>query len=276
MPSERDISRLLAARENGECEVKTLAGFIDVLTPSVLYEVKTASGWKGALGQVLSYGKYYPDRKLKLYLYGKTSGEQKQLIKEQCAAHNVGVEWHREPRPDEPTPATVAAPIVDSIKLNLSVIDEYNNKAMSNINIVAPTTPIEQNVLDGYLDQAIAVFDALLGNGLTLTLQYAFRGERIKLTRTRPSIYGKPIMHRLHISIMPSTRFLFSVSLPGIRAQLSNGYQISPDTNYAEATQTPEMVALRELILHPDFCWMSGRGEPAVKVMKIMRQVVKQ
>lgn len=58
MPSERDISRLLAARESGECEVKTPAGFIDVLTPKVLYEVKTVSGWKGALGQVLAYGKY--------------------------------------------------------------------------------------------------------------------------------------------------------------------------------------------------------------------------
>lgn len=68
MPSERDISRLLAARMGGECEVKTPAGFIDVLTPTKLYEVKEASGWKGALGQALAYGRYYPNHKLRLYL----------------------------------------------------------------------------------------------------------------------------------------------------------------------------------------------------------------
>lgn len=281
MPLERDISRNLAAREGGKCEIKTPAGYIDVLTPSVLYEVKEARSWKGALGQVLSYGKYYPTHKLKLYLYGEATGKQKLLIKEQCAAHNVGVEWHREPEPDEPSPLPRAvAPILNGIKLRLSVVDEYQNKATSTINIVAPTTPIERNVLDNYIDQALVVFDALLGNELTLTLQYTFDGERIKLVRTRPTICGKPVMYRLHISMMARTEngfsFPFSVSLPGIRVQMSNGYKLFSDANYAGATELPEMVALRELILHPQFCWMSGRNEPAIKVMKILRQYVKR
>jgi hypothetical protein len=38
--NERAISKQLAQRENGQCEVRTPVGFVDVLTPKVIYEVK--------------------------------------------------------------------------------------------------------------------------------------------------------------------------------------------------------------------------------------------
>lgn len=39
---ERDIAQALAEREGGQCEVRTPAGNIDVLTPRYVYEVKVA------------------------------------------------------------------------------------------------------------------------------------------------------------------------------------------------------------------------------------------
>jgi hypothetical protein len=46
----------------GSREVATPAGFIDILTPTHLIEVKYSVGWKAAIGQVISYGHYHPDR----------------------------------------------------------------------------------------------------------------------------------------------------------------------------------------------------------------------
>ena len=171
MPRERDLSRILAAREGGECEVKTPVGYIDVLTPKVLYEVKEVGGWKGALGQVLAYGHYYPNHKLKLYLYGEASTKQKLLIKEHCTERGIGLAWHRELKPDEPLPPPkTAAPLADGLKLVLSARDvRYGVKAGCNENIITPTEPIARETLDAYLDEALTVFDALLDNELTLT-----------------------------------------------------------------------------------------------------------
>ncbi len=57
---ERDISDLLAKHERGKREVHTPSGYIDVLTDKYVDEVKIASKWKAAMGQVLAYKTYYP------------------------------------------------------------------------------------------------------------------------------------------------------------------------------------------------------------------------
>ncbi|NJN67907.1 MAG: hypothetical protein HC884_14960 [Chloroflexaceae bacterium] len=80
---EREIAQALAEREGGRCEVKTPVGRIDVLTSKYVYEVKGATEWKGAMGQVLAYQSYYPNHKPRLYLYGKPAITKK-LIEEQC------------------------------------------------------------------------------------------------------------------------------------------------------------------------------------------------
>ena len=59
----------IAERENGDCEVETPFGRIDVLTVTKVIEVKHASHWKHAFGQVLIYGLVYPDREKWIYLF---------------------------------------------------------------------------------------------------------------------------------------------------------------------------------------------------------------
>jgi hypothetical protein len=56
---ERVIRDKLALLYNGEVEVETKFGKIDVLTPTMIIEVKTARSWKHALGQILAYSEEY-------------------------------------------------------------------------------------------------------------------------------------------------------------------------------------------------------------------------
>jgi hypothetical protein len=90
---ERDISDLLAKHECGKREVHTPSGYIDVLTDKHVYEVKIASKWKAAMGQVLAYKTYYPRHKPRLYLYGKPTMSE-ELIEKQCKRHGIVVVWH--------------------------------------------------------------------------------------------------------------------------------------------------------------------------------------
>lgn len=61
----------LAEKLKGKKEVHTKAGRIDILTDTEVIEVKRVSGWKGAIGQVKSYGSYYPNHSLRIHLFGK-------------------------------------------------------------------------------------------------------------------------------------------------------------------------------------------------------------
>ena len=69
--SERAVQLRLAKHLKGKCEVETPVGRIDVLTDSEIIEVKTARGWKSALGQVLAYSDYYPNHNKRVHLFGK-------------------------------------------------------------------------------------------------------------------------------------------------------------------------------------------------------------
>lgn len=50
----------LAKQLKGRIEVPTEAGRIDILTDTEVIEVKRSNKWKDAIGQVKSYGYYYP------------------------------------------------------------------------------------------------------------------------------------------------------------------------------------------------------------------------
>jgi len=52
---ESDLQQYIHKHVGGERELQTEAGAIDLLTPTRLIEVKEYKGWKGALGQLLSY-----------------------------------------------------------------------------------------------------------------------------------------------------------------------------------------------------------------------------
>ena len=66
---ERLIRDKLALLYNGKVEVETKFGKIDVLTDSMIIEVKTAKHWKHALGQILAYFEEYKSHKKVVCLF---------------------------------------------------------------------------------------------------------------------------------------------------------------------------------------------------------------
>ena len=99
--NESIIRDQIAYEENGETEVKTPVGFIDVLTDTKIIEVKQANLWKHALGQVKCYGYYYPDKQKWIYLFNKrdTECEGKNLESDQdllniCISENIMVKFY--------------------------------------------------------------------------------------------------------------------------------------------------------------------------------------
>lgn len=268
--NERDISRLLAEREKGTCEVKTPVGFIDVLTATTVYEVKEASQWKAALGQLLAYARSYPQHKAKLYLYGKVAGAQKTLIQEHCGALNIQVVWHREPQPQDlvpskPKPATSAP---TSLSLVLSVFDQsYHVRSTCTCWIAPPQTLPTSETLETYLDEAYAVFDALLDQDLTVTLRCHHEGKFLTHKRERAGSGADqaPVCYRLNISISTERHTRMLVSLPAMRRSLPSGYRIGR-YRHGLSTDIPELVALFAFIRHPDFPWVNKLGMRVVGI----------
>ena len=70
-------------------EVSTKSGRIDILTPSEVIEVKQVTKYKHAIGQVTSYGYYYPRHQKRIHLYGQVSLKQRRLIILESVAANI-------------------------------------------------------------------------------------------------------------------------------------------------------------------------------------------
>jgi KilA-N domain len=93
--TEAGISNSLAQTRNGEREVETPVGRIDVLTPTEVIEVKRIQLWKHALGQILAYGDFYPDHVKKIYLYNdRNTIFDDNIIRRICNNYHVVVEIH--------------------------------------------------------------------------------------------------------------------------------------------------------------------------------------
>lgn len=95
---EREIQKQLQQELHGEIEVKTPNGYIDLLTETLIIEIKEIGNWKHALGQILSYGVYYQDKRKQLYLFGydedSSTIEELERIKSTCKVYNVDVIVH--------------------------------------------------------------------------------------------------------------------------------------------------------------------------------------
>ncbi len=83
----------LAKKLNGKTEVSTPSGRIDILTKTEIIEVKNAKGWKSAIGQVKSYGRYYPNHRLRIHLFGQISKNKLEIIQKDCEAENITLTW---------------------------------------------------------------------------------------------------------------------------------------------------------------------------------------
>jgi hypothetical protein len=83
----------LALSLGGVTEVVTPSGRIDIVTATEIIEVKAAARWKHALGQILSYGRYYPLHQKRIHLYGEIDPRLLEQVREQCACYGVNVTW---------------------------------------------------------------------------------------------------------------------------------------------------------------------------------------
>ncbi|MGK7930502.1 MAG: hypothetical protein AB4041_03570 [Microcystaceae cyanobacterium] len=85
----------LARQLNGKTEVTTVAGRIDILTSTEIIEVKYINRWKAAIGQIITYGKYYPNHQKRIHLFGVDNNNQSKLtlIKQHCLEQNINLTW---------------------------------------------------------------------------------------------------------------------------------------------------------------------------------------
>lgn len=84
-----DLAELL----DGETEIPTIAGIIDIFTSFEIIEVKEINNWKAALGQVLVYSLYYPSHQKRIHLFGNTDSSYLDMVKEHCSKFHVVVTW---------------------------------------------------------------------------------------------------------------------------------------------------------------------------------------
>lgn len=92
----RDIIRETELGDTeAEVEVETAVGFIDLLTNTRLIEIKIAQEWKHAVGQLLCYSEFFPDRELWLYLFDceEEAGDptEQDLVDQICGKHGIKV-----------------------------------------------------------------------------------------------------------------------------------------------------------------------------------------
>jgi len=78
-----------------ESEVETPVGRIDLLTSNKIIEIKTASNWKNAIGQILCYGVFFPSHERWLYLFSheELRGDIKEYMKTICLNHEIKIKY---------------------------------------------------------------------------------------------------------------------------------------------------------------------------------------
>ncbi|MEM9766480.1 MAG: hypothetical protein AAF892_01185 [Cyanobacteria bacterium P01_D01_bin.71] len=87
--SEAREQARLAKKLNGKTAVVTPVGKADLVTESEIIEVKLFKNWQRALGQVLAYGTYFPEKQKRIHLVGSVEIE---LLKKIIAiASNLSV-----------------------------------------------------------------------------------------------------------------------------------------------------------------------------------------
>ncbi len=92
---ENELRDKYKALLGGDAEVKTPSGNIDLLTPTMLIELKVARNWKHGVGQLICYGAYYEDHSLHLYLFNHSvlNATKKDEIKRVCARSSITVKY---------------------------------------------------------------------------------------------------------------------------------------------------------------------------------------
>jgi hypothetical protein len=97
---KRMLEKTIADREaihvQGHREIKTRFGRIDVISNEEIIEIKIASGWKHALGQILAYGMDHPKKRKRIHLFGdlkRWSAAKRRQIEKCCSKYDVEVSY---------------------------------------------------------------------------------------------------------------------------------------------------------------------------------------
>jgi len=92
---EKKIQKRLATRLKGRMEVSTPSGDIDILTENEVIEVKGCQKWKNAVGQVIAYQQYFPDKRKRIHLFDseKMNSSTKATIETVCANLDICVTY---------------------------------------------------------------------------------------------------------------------------------------------------------------------------------------
>ena len=85
---EKIIQKKLQKKLGGKTEVETPVGNIDLLTKSELIEIKSFDNWKHALGQLIAYSTFYPNKEKCMYLFD-SSNKSVHNIKKICKANDI-------------------------------------------------------------------------------------------------------------------------------------------------------------------------------------------
>lgn len=84
--------QLKMEKKLGGGHVTTPAGIIDILTPTMLVELKNWNDWIKAVGQVLVYGHFYPNHMKRIHFFGNPPSQDKQIvIKTICTSYGIAV-----------------------------------------------------------------------------------------------------------------------------------------------------------------------------------------
>lgn len=90
LQKEKEIKLRLQKELNGEIEVETESGFIDLLTDTEIIEIKVGKQWKHAVGQILIYSFEYPIHKKRIHLFDI---EFDKNINEKCKIYDIEVSY---------------------------------------------------------------------------------------------------------------------------------------------------------------------------------------
>jgi hypothetical protein len=93
--TEKIVQKRLSRNLDGQMEVLTPVGRIDILTSTEIIEVKEAKSWKAAMGQVIAYGYFYPSHQKRIHLYGAIHSASKDYIEKVCRTSSVIVTWEK-------------------------------------------------------------------------------------------------------------------------------------------------------------------------------------
>ena len=116
---ESVYSVTFAESVNGKREVKTPVGLIDVLTDLEVIEIKRVKQWKSAVGQIILYGAYYPEKGKRIHLLGLCPADQKELIEIACNKVGVRVTWDGRPKVNrKSTNPILKDQVLEFIKIN--------------------------------------------------------------------------------------------------------------------------------------------------------------